>query len=311
MLYFSVLISASNSAGMYTNAASVEGDEGFFQPKGIAFMKCQNNYDSSWRTITKFLWKLGRNKPSYSYTKDSHGMLLSTTGKKFYSIDRSQENFSTYEVEGRDKKYEMNSSEARTADLEMAVLVQVWKSSRLFSFFSQSNNAFNSIHFNYIKWKNENIVLGIQIRGCRMLWRPPIHCAIVASNPLCYHGLQSTELWQPPIRSAILASKTMNYDGLQSTMLWQPPINCTMMTSTPKCYHGLQSTELWQPPIHWAMTASNQLCNDDLQSLKLFYRSWWRWGRRGQTFEVRCTWWSRRRSLWSCWSILKNLKKWR
>ena len=90
-----------------------------------------------------------------------------------------------------------------------------------------------------------------------MLWRPPIHCAIVASNPLCYHGLQSTELWQPPIRSAILASKTMNYDGLQSTMLWQPPINCTMMTSTPKCYHGLQSTELWQHPINCAMMTSN------------------------------------------------------
>ena len=44
----------------------VEGDEGSYWPKteAVAFMKCQNNRDISWRTISKLAWQLGLCKHS-------------------------------------------------------------------------------------------------------------------------------------------------------------------------------------------------------------------------------------------------------
>ena len=37
-------------------------DKGYYQLERWAdvFMKCQNNWDSSWRTLTKFVWQLER-----------------------------------------------------------------------------------------------------------------------------------------------------------------------------------------------------------------------------------------------------------
>ena len=41
--------------------------------KAVVFVKCQNNRDSSWQTITIFVWLLGRYEPSPPATKELLG----------------------------------------------------------------------------------------------------------------------------------------------------------------------------------------------------------------------------------------------
>ena len=52
----------------------VGGGEGVFLPKwwAVVLMKCQNNGDSEWRTITNFIWKLDRYKPSSPVSCHAH-----------------------------------------------------------------------------------------------------------------------------------------------------------------------------------------------------------------------------------------------
>ena len=70
-------------------SAQLTGDEALYQPKWRAdvLMKFQNNRDSSLRTITNFVWQLGRYEHSSPPTKELNARSLCCNWTKRFQIN--------------------------------------------------------------------------------------------------------------------------------------------------------------------------------------------------------------------------------
>ena len=118
------------------------------------------------------------------------------------------------------------------------------------------------------------------VRHWRVLWHPPLACAVASTTGVCCGVRHWRVLWHPPLACAVASATGVCCGVRHWRVLWRPPLACAVASATGVCC-GVHHWRvlcvhhwrvLWHPSVVSCMTCTQLQLTGKLHSLPPLYQ---------------------------------------